>query len=150
MSIGDGYTANANITVPAAPAIEGEASCQTLINELKGNNKIEFESNKATIKGENSFNLLNTLADAIKAQQCSAFSIKVVGHTDSDGSAEYNLGLSERRAASVVAYLAQEQQLDISRLSIEGMGEATPIADNATRDGKAKNRRIEFIITQAQ
>ena len=150
LSIGDGYTANANITVPAAPAIEGEASCQTLINELKGNNKIEFESNKATIKGEDSFNLLNTLADAIKAQQCSAFSIKVVGHTDSDGSAEYNLGLSERRAASVVAYLAQEQQLDISRLSIEGMGEATPIADNATRDGKAKNRRIEFIITQAQ
>ena len=154
-SLGDGYMAKANVTVPAAPVTpaataEAEATCQTLINELKGNNKIEFETNKAGIKGEDSFNLLNKLAAAAKDEQCSSFRINVVGHTDSDGSAEYNVGLSERRAASVVAYLVQEQQLDISRLSAEGKGETMPIADNATRDGKAKNRRIEFIITQAQ
>ena len=152
LAVTQGYTAKANVTVPSAPVVEvkSQATCQTLINELKGNNKIEFESNKATIKGENSFNLLNALASTAKAQECSAFRISIVGHTDSDGSAEYNLGLSQRRAASVAAYLAQEQQIDISRLDIEGMGETNPIADNATSVGKAKNRRIEFIITQAQ
>ena len=154
-SVADGYMGKADITVPSAPVVEvvnveAEAQCQTLVNELKGNNKIEFETNKAGIKGENSFNLLNTLAAAAKDEACSSFRIKVVGHTDSDGSAEYNFGLSERRAASVVAYLVQEQRLDISRLSAEGMGETMPIADNATREGKAKNRRIEFIISQTQ
>jgi len=118
--------------------------------QLKGANKINFESNKAGIKGEASFNLLNRLGEAANAEQCSSMRISVVGHTDSGGSDEYNQGLSERRAASVVAYLVQEQNVDIARISAEGMGETSPVADNATPEGRAANRRIEFIVTQAQ
>ena len=152
-SLPAGYSGQSSITVPevvvaAAPAPEAQATCQAMIDELKGANKINFESNKAGIKGEASFNLLNTLGAAAKAEQCSSMRINVVGHTDSGGSDEYNQGLSERRAASVVAYLVQEQNIDIARISAEGRGETSPIADNATPEGRAANRRIEFIVTQ--
>ena len=154
-SLPSGYTGQANVTLPvaevvAAPAAEAQATCQALMDELKGANKINFESNKAGIKGEASFNLLNRLGEAANAEQCSSMRISVVGHTDSGGSDEYNQGLSERRAASVVAYLVQEQNVDIARISAEGMGETSPVADNATPEGRAANRRIEFIVTQAQ
>ena len=151
----NGYEGRSDVAVPQPVAVEtlsqaAVATCQTLLDELKGVNKINFELNKAGIKGESSFNLLNALGAAAKAPECASARINVVGHTDSGGSDAYNQGLSERRAASVVAYLVQEQDIDITRISAEGKGETSPIADNATAVGRAANRRIEFIVTQAQ
>ena len=80
----------------------------------------------------------------------------VVGHTDSKGTGNYNMSLSERRAASVVNYLVS-QGVARTRLRPAGRGESEPVASNDTEDGRAKNRRVEIAIyaneaarTQAQ
>lgn len=70
--------------------------------------------------------------------------IRIDGHTDADGSDDYNLDLSDRRAASVMAWLT-ERGIDRARLSSAGQGEAQPVASNATADGKALNRRVEIV-----
>ena len=74
-------------------------------------------------------------------------SIKVIGHTDSVGSDEYNQALSERRASSVAAYLLS-QGLAPNKLTSEGKGESQPVADNETDEGRAKNRRVELHINR--
>jgi OOP family OmpA-OmpF porin len=74
-------------------------------------------------------------------------SVEVAGHTDSDGAADYNEGLSSRRATTVRDYLAA-QGIAESRLTIRGYGESQPIADNATRDGKAQNRRVVLRVLE--
>ena len=69
----------------------------------------------------------------------------IVGHTDSDGSTEDNLLLSEKRAASVRNYLLSNFKIKSDHLRIMGKGENSPVASNNTPDGKAQNRREEFI-----
>ncbi|MES2755087.1 MAG: OmpA family protein [Pseudomonadota bacterium] len=71
--------------------------------------------------------------------------IDVYGHTDATGSDAYNQGLSERRAAQVANYLAF-RQVDSRRVATRGFGESQPIADNATANGQATNRRVEIKI----
>ncbi|OEF23310.1 hypothetical protein A1QC_12285 [Vibrio rumoiensis 1S-45] len=68
--------------------------------------------------------------------------VDVVGYTDSSGAAEYNQQLSEKRAQSAADYLTA-QGVETSRITVDGKGEENPIADNATREGREKNRRIE-------
>ncbi len=70
----------------------------------------------------------------------------IEGHTDDVGKDEYNLGLSQRRAESVSGYL-KNMGIDSVRLITKWYGEAQPIADNTTAEGKALNRRVEFVIT---
>jgi len=71
--------------------------------------------------------------------------IDVYGHTDSTGSAEYNQDLSERRAASVAAYL-EMRGVNAARIGTRGFGETQPIASNDTEEGRAANRRVEIKI----
>ncbi|WP_143394731.1 OmpA family protein, partial [Flavobacterium psychrophilum] len=68
------------------------------------------------------------------------------GYTDSSGADDYNLKLSEQRAASVKTYLSAKG-LASTRFNTSGLGEADPIAPNETADGKSQNRRVEFAIT---
>ena len=75
--------------------------------------------------------------------------LNVLGYTDSTGSESYNLRLSQVRAAEVSNYLAQTG-VEVSRLSASGMGEASPIASNSTKEGRAQNRRVEIILTPIQ
>ena len=77
-------------------------------------------------------------------QQSPDIELSVEGHTDSDGSTEANQLLSEQRAQSVVAAIVNGG-IDKSRLSAAGFGEEKPISNNATEEGKAKNRRVELI-----
>lgn len=72
--------------------------------------------------------------------------LRVEGHTDSRGADDYNLDLSQRRAASVLRVLL-ENGVDATRVSSEGLGETQPIASNATSAGRASNRRVDLIIT---
>lgn len=72
--------------------------------------------------------------------------INIYGYTDSKGTDEYNLSLSDRRAASVKAYLVSKG-IASSRMNTMGMGKASPIASNDTEAGRAQNRRVEFAIT---
>lgn len=77
-------------------------------------------------------------------RQAPEIKISVEGHTDSDGSNESNLKLSEARAKAVVELIVKGG-IDAARLSSAGYGEEKPIADNSTEEGKAKNRRVELI-----
>jgi outer membrane protein OmpA-like peptidoglycan-associated protein len=71
--------------------------------------------------------------------------LKVDGHTDYIGSDEYNLKLSEGRAASVKTFLLKKG-IDAGRVKTEGFGETTPVADNKTAAGRQKNRRVEMKV----
>jgi outer membrane protein OmpA-like peptidoglycan-associated protein len=70
--------------------------------------------------------------------------IRIVGYTDNVGAAASNLDLSQRRAAAVAAVLAQQFGAAANRLEAEGKGDALPLASNATPEGRAMNRRVEF------
>jgi outer membrane protein OmpA-like peptidoglycan-associated protein len=104
--------------------------------------QIHFAYDSAEILSE-SFRILNDVGAVLVDNP--AMEIRIEGHTDSDGSARYNLQLSDNRAASVRAYLIQ-MDIDPSRMISVGYGEERPIASNDTDDGKAANRRVEFHI----
>ncbi len=71
--------------------------------------------------------------------------VNLSGHTDNVGTEAYNQGLSERRVASVKDYVVKKG-VDGGRVSGQGFGESKPIADNKTREGRAKNRRVEIKV----
>lgn len=89
------------------------------------------------------FEVLNSVA--VVLQKYNQTVIEVAGHTDSDGSVEYNQALSERRAASVAAYLRGQQVMN-ERILTVGQGELRPIASNASAAGKQANRRVELTL----
>jgi len=103
---------------------------------------ILFDVNSATIKPE-SYGTLKEMADVMKEN--ADLKVKIVGHTDADGSDVANLELSKKRAASVKESLAKEFGIDESRMETDGKGESEPIDKNDTPAGKANNRRVEFI-----
>lgn len=72
--------------------------------------------------------------------------IEVLGHTDSKGSDTYNMNLSEKRAGSVATYL-KNNGIGSGRITTKGLGETDPVATNDTDEGRAANRRVEFVIT---
>jgi len=125
-----------------APVARPKISCQMKLDEMLKSAEIHFETDKARISPD-SFALLDELARV--ANTCPKTKILIAGHTDSQGSATYNQSLSERRAAAVSKALAA-RGVSPSRLSAVGYGETRPIADNKTKEGRAKNRRIEFIV----
>lgn len=102
---------------------------------------IMFDVNKASLKPE-SMGVINEIAAMMKEHQDLKFSIE--GHTDNDGEDSYNLKLSEQRAMAVKEALAG-MGIDSSRLQSKGMGEAVPVSDNSSPEGKANNRRVEFV-----
>ena len=103
---------------------------------------IYFDVNKDVVKAE-SFGTLNDIAKTLKENP--TVKIKIIGYTDSDGDDAKNLDLSKRRAAAVKNALATEFGIDGGRIQTDGKGESEPISPNTTTEGKAKNRRVEFI-----
>jgi OmpA-OmpF porin, OOP family len=103
---------------------------------------ILFDVASDKIKPESS-GVLKEIATVLKENP--SVKVKVIGHTDSDGEEVKNLDLSRRRSAAVKAALAKEFDIDASRMETDGMGESKPVADNTTKEGKAQNRRVEFI-----
>jgi len=103
---------------------------------------IYFDFDKTTLQQE-SYVELNKVVDFLK--QNPKVSVEISGHTDSKGSDEYNLNLSQGRSQSVVDYLIS-QGIDVSRLQAHGYGETKPIDTNETEEGRANNRRVEFTI----
>jgi OOP family OmpA-OmpF porin len=81
-----------------------------------------------------------------RAELDSAKTIKITGHADSSGKAEYNQKLSVKRAEAVRDYLISLGS-DASKMEVAGMGADKPIADNKTKEGRAKNRRVEVEVT---
>ncbi len=102
---------------------------------------IRFDVNKATIKPE-SMGVINEIAKLMKDHPEISFSVE--GHTDSDGEEAFNQDLSERRAKAVADQLAK-MGINNSRMTSRGWGESKPSGPNNTSEGKAANRRVEFV-----
>jgi outer membrane protein OmpA-like peptidoglycan-associated protein len=103
---------------------------------------ILFDVNSANIKPESN-GVLKEISDVLK--KFPAYKVKIIGHTDSDGTDASNLTLSQKRAASVKVALSKDFGIDESRMVTDGKGESMPVADNKTREGKMQNRRVEFV-----
>jgi outer membrane protein OmpA-like peptidoglycan-associated protein len=103
---------------------------------------IHFDFDKADIKPE-SAPQLDEIAAMLRAD--GALRLMVVGHTDNQGAAAYNLDLSKRRADAVVAALTGRYGIAADRLLAQGMGSASPLASNDGEAGRAKNRRVELV-----
>ena len=101
-----------------------------------------FDFDKTAIKPDGA-KILDRLVAFLKENPSKK--VELEGHTDSVGTDKYNQGLSERRAASVRTYLVK-QGVATGRIAARGFGEAKPITDNKTRDGRAKNRRVEVKV----
>lgn len=132
------------ITVPEGPSLDEEvdllqAELDALQDEIREN--VVFASNSAE---------LTPLAQGTLDKVASAMTrfarpvVQVSGHTDSMGAPDFNIDLSQRRTDSVVAYLT-DQGIALERLMAVGIGEADPIADNLTEEGRLMNRRVEFL-----
>jgi len=132
---------------PPAPEPEPEPPPRVELKEdkIEIHEKVQFEYNSANIL-EVSHSLLNEVADVIKKTP-RIKKIQVEGHASSDGSDDYNLRLSDKRAKAVRTYLIA-QGVAKEKLVAKGYGETKPIADNATEAGREKNRRVEFNIIE--
>ncbi len=103
---------------------------------------IYFDNDKDSVRSDSQ----PTLQEIAKLLTASPkLKIQVVGHTDNQGTPDYNLDLSRRRAASVVRALSSSYGVPASRLSVFGCGPYSPVASNETEDGRAKNRRVELV-----
>jgi outer membrane protein OmpA-like peptidoglycan-associated protein len=107
---------------------------------------ILFDTDQATLKNEARVVIAKLAGILLILPE---LNLRVEGHTDSTGSAEYNQGLSERRAMSVRDFLAQ-QGIDQHRMVAVGYGLTRPVADNSSREGRAKNRRVEIVIAEGR
>ncbi len=125
---------------------EGKTKVKVTEKKIEILEKVYFDTNKATIK-QQSFNVLDQVASVLKIYT-QIKKVQIEGHTDSRGRDEYNKQLSQERARAVMQYLT-EKGVAPSRLVAEGFGEEKPIADNATSEGRDRNRRVEFTILEA-
>lgn len=116
--------------------------CIGTVREIQAEEKITFEPGSATITSEGA-PLLDQIAEVLR--DCPDVPMQVQGHTDSQGREQMNLALSQARAQSVVMALLDRRVLT-SNLVAKGYGEARPVADNDTEEGREANRRIEFAL----
>ena len=114
-------------------------------NKIEIHDKIQFDFDRATIK-EASFGLMNEIA-AVIAKNPQIKRIRIEGHASSEGNPGHNKTLSDERARSVMKYLT-DHGIAPGELMAVGYGIDRPIADNATEDGREKNRRVEFMIVE--
>ena len=130
------------ITVkPAAGPVDGTV-CQQLFTDLLAKGKIRFTPKRADIDPDSAAILDHLIETALR---CPTTNVEVAGHTDADGEDGFNRALSEKRAQAVIDYLVKAG-LPANRFTAVGYGSTQPVAGNGTDDGKAQNRRIEFLV----
>ena len=121
-------------------------TCAADIADILEQAPVQFATASAVILPQ-SAGTLDAIAGLLET--CPEAAFEVAGHTDDRASDEYNLQLSQSRAASVVSALRQ-RGVPVDRLASAGYGESRPIADNATEEGRQLNRRVEFVPLEAQ
>lgn len=124
------------IAVTYAPTITDKVSSKSF--------QIQFETGSAVIKPQSYSVLDEILKSTVVAEN---LKVGVYGHTDNVGNDASNQTLSEQRAASVKSYL-ESKGITAARIESKGMGSSKPVADNATVQGKAQNRRVEIVLGQ--
>jgi OOP family OmpA-OmpF porin len=139
-----GWQVKADISVKPAAAPVDATVCQQLFSDLLAKGKIRFDSRRATIDPD-SAGLLDRLIET--ALRCPTANIEIAGHTDGDGEDGFNQALSEKRAQAVTDYLVKAG-LPADRFTATGYGSSQPVASNDTDEGKAQNRRIDFVVKE--
>jgi outer membrane protein OmpA-like peptidoglycan-associated protein len=138
----------AEVPPPAAPAALAPApavsACQDTLSRIATAGHILFATDSASLDAS-SLDTLDRLA--VAAKTCPGMRIAIEGHTDAEGSSDYNQRLSVRRAQAVVAYLVKAGA-DRRQLEAVGYGVSRPAAPNDTPQNMARNRRIEFSVRQ--
>lgn len=119
---------------------------ETLAEAPKAMALILFDYDSAEIKAE-SRPLLELYGNLLQGELKDTVMV-IAGHTDSIGSDEYNLTLSQKRAEAIKHFLVKEFEIAENRLLVKSYGKSKPIADNETDEGRAHNRRVEFIRIQ--
>jgi OOP family OmpA-OmpF porin len=141
-----GWQFKPEISVRPAAAPVDATVCQQLLADLLAKAKIRFESGRATIDPDSTA-LLDRLVET--ATRCATVNIDVAGHTDADGGPAFNQELSEKRAQAVIDYLVKAG-LPANRFTPIGYGSTQPLAGNDTDEGKAQNRRIDFVVRKGE
>jgi len=134
--------ASLNPTYLVKNGLRVSAAEQNLLDATLARRIIEFESGQAVIR-PSGLQILDEMAAALLKVQ--GKKVEVIGHTDNTGLRESNLSLSLARAEAVRTYLAAKA-IDTALISVSGQGPDRPVADNASADGRARNRRIEFRV----
>lgn len=127
--------------VKTTPVVPAKAEVAPVIAQVNYGSDASFDFNKSTLKPAGKAKLDELLA---KIKDAKVESIVAVGHTDSIGSDKANQKLSEKRAEAVKAYLLSKNKA--LNVKAEGKGEKEPVADNKTKAGQAKNRRVEVVV----
>jgi outer membrane protein OmpA-like peptidoglycan-associated protein len=141
-----GYTVCALMGQEAAPApAPAAAPLQPTVRKVVVLPGVHFDLDQATLKPEAQRVLRDEVVTLMKQE--SDLTVRVEGHTDSQGSETYNQGLSERRALSVKEFLVSSG-IASSRIVADGYGETQPVASNDTAEGRARNRRVEIKVLQ--
>ncbi len=136
-----GYiSASVSAEVQAGEETEVLIRLMQIVFSLEG---VNFDFDKATLRPE-SYPILDSAATILKNYP--DMRVEIQGHTCWLGSDEYNLNLSDRRAHSVMRYLVTDQMIAPERLVAKGYGESMPAYSNETREGREKNRRVDFVI----
>jgi OOP family OmpA-OmpF porin len=137
-----GFQFKPEISVKPQAAPVDNTVCQQLFSELLSKGAIHFQPNSAAIDPD-STGLLDRLIET--AMRCPGTNVEIAGHTDADGDESANQTLSEKRAQAVVDYLVKAG-LPAERFTAVGYGSTQPVASNGSDEGKAQNRRIEFVV----
>jgi OOP family OmpA-OmpF porin len=137
-----GWQVKADISVKPATAPVDPTVCQQLFSDLLARGRIRFEPGRASIDPD-SAGLLDRLIET--AMRCPNADIEIAGHTDAVGEDAFNQTLSEKRAEAVTDYLVKAG-LPASRFTATGYGSSQPVTTNDTDEGKAQNRRIDFLV----
>jgi OOP family OmpA-OmpF porin len=131
---------------PAGVTVNSKGCELVVANTIVSLTGVNFETNKAVLTAHARAQLdtaISTLASAM-----GVIDVNVEGHADSLGTETYNQMLSLKRAESVIHYLVNHGGIDASKLAAVGMGEDNPVASNATIEGRAMNRRVDFVVRQ--
>ena len=145
-----GYVPNSMNFQPTASTLDQPFAVVAKLTPINNNavfvlRNLFFDTDKYDLKPESAEELLQ-LVELMKMNP--KMEVMITGHTDNQGAADYNVKLSENRAASVVAYLVKAG-IAPARLKSKGYGDSRPAAANDTEEGRAKNRRIELVILKA-
>ena len=141
-TITNSLTVRAPAPAPEPAPVVVNTQCEERLDELLSATKIEFDTGKSSINAKSN-DLITSIAEV--ARDCPDAEFEVAGHTDSSGSLELNMNLSQARAQAVINRLGQ-LGINADRFSAQGYGPNQPIGDNSSAEGRAQNRRIEFNL----
>jgi outer membrane protein OmpA-like peptidoglycan-associated protein len=125
----------------AGKLAEGKLLYETVLTD----DKVRFGFDKAELSDEAQAALAQ-FAQELKAQYNRDVYVEIQGHTDATGPDQYNLELGLERAEAVRRYLSREHGIPLHRMSVISYGEAEPISDNGSREGRAQNRRVVLVV----